>query len=192
MKTKIYVEGGGHKALDRECRRALGTFITRAGVAPGTVEIEACGSRGNAYRDFVRDANRRGSSATLLVDAEGPVTATSPWQHLQANDHWSRPSGATDTQCHLMVEVMESWFLADADTLEALYGQGFRRGALPQNAAIEKVPKQDVLNGLARATQGTSKGNYSKGAHSFKILEGLDPERVMDASPHAKRFIAAL
>ena len=177
--------------MDRECRRALGTFVTRAGVAPGTVEIEACGSRGNAYRDFVRDANRRGSSAILLVDAEGPVTARTPWKHLQTNSGWSRPRGATNTQCHLMVEVMESWFLADVSALQSFYGQGLQVGALPRNPAIENVPKQDVLNGLARATRRTGKGSYKK-AHSFRILESVDPARVMSASPHAQQFIGAL
>ena len=91
-----------------------------------------------------------------------------------------------------MVQVMESWFLADVDTLESFYGQGFRRRSLPANPNIEDIPKQDVDNGLVAATRDTSKGRYKKGAHSFKILESLDPARVMNASPHAKRFIAAL
>ena len=85
----------------------------------------------------------------LLVDAEGPVTAYDPWQHLHASDGWARPASATNDQCHLMVQIMESWFLADVDALELFYERGLRRQSLPANPNIEQIPKQDVLNGLA-------------------------------------------
>ena len=90
-----------------------------------------------------------------------------------------------------MVEVMESWFLADPDTLESFYGQGFRRNALPANPNIEGVFKQDVFNGLGQATRDTKKSSYNKGAHSFDILAELDPAKVRGASPHAERLIRA-
>ena len=191
VKTRVYVEGGGRKALNRECRKGFGEFLAKAGVAPGTVEVEACGPRGNAYKTFSADAHR-GLSAILLVDAESSVTALSPWQHLQANDGWNRPRGATDGQRHLMVQVMESWFLTDPDTLESFYGRDFRKQALPGNPNVEDVPKQDVLHGLVQATRYTGKGKYSKGKHSFGILERLDPAKVRKSSPHADRFIQAV
>ena len=132
----------------------------------------------------------------LLVDAEGPVsapaTAAQPWQHLQARDGWERPPRATDGQCHLMVQVMESWFLADREALGAYYGQGFRAGSLPQNPNVEQVAKDDVLNRLEQATRDTNKGRYNKGKHSFDLLERLVPSKVTNASPYAKRFIDAL
>ena len=37
-----------------------------------------------------------------------------------------------------------------------------------------------------------AKGAYRKGRHSFDLLGGLDPSKVMEASPHARRFIDAL
>lgn len=191
VKTKVYVEGGGkhNKKLNRECRRAFGKFLSKAeGVAPGAVEVEACGGRGDAYNAFKRDAGK-GLPALLLVDAEGPVTAPSPWEHLK----WSRPSGIEDDQCHLMAQIMESWFLADADALESFYGrQDFRRQALPKNPKVEEVPKQDVLDGLSKATQHTKKGRYNKGEHSFEILEKLCPKKVRKAAPYADCFIRAL
>ena len=191
VKTKVYVEGGGRKALDRECRKAFAAFLSKAGFPQGTVEIEACGPRGEAFRTFSADL-RKGSPGVLLVDAEGQVVSQSTWQHLQANDGWIRPRGTSDDQCHLMVQVMESWFLADVETLEAIFGKGFRRQALPRNPNVEDVSKQDVFNGLNRATSNTGKGPYSKGAHSFEILAMLDPEKVKRASRHASRFIEAL
>ena len=90
-----------------------------------------------------------------------------------------------------MVQIMESWFLADVKTLESFFGTGFRKQALPGNPRIEDVSKQDVLNGLEQATQGTG-SSYNKGRHSFSILAMLDPIKVMKASPHADRFIKSL
>ena len=120
------------------------------------------------------------------------MTSQGPWQHLKARDGWERPDGATDSQCHLMVQVMESWFLADADTLDSFYGQGFRKQDLSANPSIEEVPKQDVFDRLARATRNTSKGSYQKGVDSFAILEKLDPTKVRNSSPYAERLIQAL
>ena len=191
VRTKLYVEGGGSKALNRECRRGFGAFLTKAGVAPGTVAVEACGPRGDAYRTFSADSHK-GLSAILLVDAEAPVTTQCPWQHLRANDGWDRPRGATDDQCHLMVQVMESWFLADGATLESFYGRDFRPQDLPQNPNIEEVLKESVHNSLDQATKNTGKGRYSKSKHSFAILQRLDPVRVRSASGYADRFIRAL
>lgn len=153
--------------------------------------IVACGSRNNAYNKF-KTAQATGENAMLLVDAEGQVTAQGPWQHLKTRDNWDRPSAATDEQCHMMVQAMESWFLADVDTLEFYYGANFRRQALPQNRNIEDVPKQDVYDGLDRATRNTQKGRYSKGRHSFEILERLDTTKVVEVSCYAKRLIDAL
>ena len=188
--VKLYVEGGGRRALNRECRRAFGAFLASAGIV-GRVEVEACGPRGDAYRTFGADA-QRGLKSFLLVDAEGPVSVQSSWQHLQANDGWSRPQGVKDSQCHLMVQVMESWFLADREALEGFYGQGYRSNALSSGQNVEQVPKQDVLDGLDQAARNTKKGSYKKGAHSYEILATLDPARVRNASPHADRLIGAL
>ncbi len=87
---------------------------------------------------------------------------------------------------------MESWFLADADTVESYYGSGFRKQDLPRNPDIEQIPKQDVLNGLDRATRQSPKGRYSKGKHAFELLERIDPAKVRAASDYADQFINAL
>ena len=191
MSVKLYVEGGGHKALNRECRAGFGKFIENAGVASGAFSVVACGSRRNAYDSF-RTAHGGGVNAMLLVDAEAPVTATGPWQHLKARDGWVRPKGATNDQCHLMVQVMESWFLADVDALDSFYGRGFRKQALPGSTNVEAVSKLDVSKALQNASRSTGKGGYHKGAHSFAILETLNPAKVRSASPHADRLIGVL
>lgn len=158
-------------------------------------QIVASGSRRNAYEDFEtrhRNAAKKDEIALLLVDAEAPVKKAEPWEHLKDRDGWDRPEGATDDQCHLMVQAMESWFLADRTTLVEHYGQRFQESALPANPQIEQIAKNDVVNGLIRASRSTTKGSYDKGRHSFEILEKIDPEKVTDVSPYAKRFIETL
>ena len=128
----------------------------------------------------------------LLVDAEGQVTASGPWDHLKSLDGLERPEGATDDQCHLMVQIMESWFLADRRALTSFFRQGIRESALPGQSQIERIPKDDVLSALSRATRQSQKGRYDKGAHSFDLLGALDPATVASASPHCKRFLDVL
>ena len=159
MSFKLYVEGGGDRAeLRTACRRAFTKFIEKAGAAGRMPRIVACGSRQNAYDSFKTAHVEEGAGAMLLVDAEAPVTSQGPWQHLNARDGWERPDAATDEQCHLMVQVMESWFLADRDALASFYGNGFRRASLPQNSNIEQVSKQDIFDGLRHATRDVKKG----------------------------------
>lgn len=192
MSVKLYVEGGGDsKALRTACRRGFRTFLEKAGLAGRMPSIAACGKRDDAYKDF-RTAHTNGQGAMLLVDAEGPVAESGPWQHLKARDNWDRPSGAKDEACHLMVQAMESWFLADPDALKSYYGQGFRPKSLHGNPDIEDVPKQDIFQRLERATRDTKKGGYDKGAISFELLAEIDPAKVTAASPYADRLIRAL
>lgn len=182
MKTKVYVEGGGRRALNGECRRAFNQFFRKAGIESASIIVEARGARGEAYNAFRSDSDRD-YRRIFLVDGEGPVTAKTAWGHLQQRDGWSRPKGATDDQCHLMVQVMESWFLADVDALEGYFGRGFNSGSLPKNPNVEEVPKRDVETRLEQAARGTRKGGYRKARDSFEILARLDPAKVRGGRP---------
>lgn len=193
MSIKIYVEGGGNsKALKTACRKGFRLFFEKAGLAGRMPGIVACGGRQNTYERFSMTLAAANDTPVLLVDAEAPVTEATRWAHLRAQDAWERPNGATEEQCHLMVQIMESWFLADRRALAAFYGGGFQGGALPGNPHVEHVPKSDVLSGLERATRTTQKGSYSKGSHGFEILADLDPATVEDAAPHARALLDTL
>ena len=155
--------------------------------------VVASGSRHQAYDQFKTAHVQQNEVAMLLVDAEGPIASADSWQHLQSRDGWSRPHNASNDQCHLMVQVMESWFLADREALASFYQQRFRPQALPGNPRqVEQISKKDVDDGLERATRATTKGLYHKGRHSFEILASLDPAKVTAASPYAKRFVQTL
>ena len=194
MSVTLYVEGGGDRAsLRANCRKAFRSFVRRAGAEGRMPKIIASGSRNEAYDDF-KAAHAQGIvTAMLLVDAEEEVTVSGAWEHLRSRDNWRRPPGASNDQCHLMVQFMESWFLADREALASFYQQRFRPQSLPGNPRqVEQISKRDVENGLERATRDTSRGRYHKGRHSFEILASLDPAKVTAAYPHAKRFIRAL
>lgn len=196
MSVRIYVEGGGSTgALKSECRRGFAEFFAKFLPRGKQPRIIACGSRNEALDDF-RTALRkhRDEHVVLLVDAEAPVASGQAiWAHLHQRDGWDPPAGATEENTHLMVQCMESWFLADPEELASYFGQGFQSSALPRNPNIEAVSKQDVFRSLENATrQARTKGVYSKGGHSFALLARIDPVRVRGASPHAERLAVTL
>ena len=193
MSIKIYVEGGGDsKALRAACRKGFAKFVERAELRGRMPRFVACGGRQKAYGSFATALQIGDGFPMLLVDSEDPVTVANPWDHLRNRDGWARPAGSVDDQCHLMVPIMESWFLADKPTLTTFYGQGFLENSLPQNPRVEQVRKTDVLAGLDSATRHTTKGCYNKGSHSFDILVRIDPSAVERAAPRAKRFLDTL
>ena len=171
-------------------------FFARRDSRGCLLRIFAGGSRGKTYSAFRDALDRAGQNdfIVLLVDSEGLVAGGSgPWHHLRNHDRWDKPEDATDDNAHLMVQCMESWFLADKDRLEAFFGRGFNRNALPGNQNIEEVAKADVLNGLKNATrQCQPKGEYGKARHSFEILSRIEPASVLAASPHARRLVDTL
>ena len=129
-----------------------------------------------------------------FVDSEAPVAdGQSSWEHLKVRDGWDCPSSATDDNAHLMVQCMESWFLADRETLAVFYGQGFNPNALPKQTNIEKIPKNDVNQGLDAATRYTkTKGKYHKTRHGFEILALIAPHKVRQVSEYADRLLVVL
>lgn len=202
--VKLYVEGGGDAAaLKTACRQGFTTFITKAGITKRP-RVVACGGRGDAYDSFCT-AIANGEDALLLVDSETAVAAQDPeekpeewlpWKHLKerAGDEWEKPADSEETDCHLMVQVMESWFLADRKALKNYFGRGFRENPLPAATnAIENVSKTQVCDSLVKATRSCeTKGKYRKGDHSFDLLGLIDPELIMRKSPWARRFVDAL
>ncbi|MBN2497788.1 MAG: DUF4276 family protein [Deltaproteobacteria bacterium] len=199
-RRKLFVEGGGNDnaSLKTECRKAFKIFLEVAGFSGRLPAVIPCGGRRRAFDQFCTAIERLGDGdvAILLVDSEGPITGNSPWDHVKKRrgDEWERPTGSSDDQLHLMVQCMESWFLADRKTLREFFNQGFRENALPSATAdIEDVSKEEVFRKLSAATRDTkTKGEYDKGKHAFKLLERVDPGLIREASSWAKRFLETL
>lgn len=194
MRVKVYVEGGGDgRALRQALREGFRAFFKKAGLER-LPRVVACGSRRHAYDDFSAALSQPAVDlAVLLVDSEGPVSATTRWAHLKERDGWDRPDSATEKNIHLMVQEMESWFLADRDCLARYFGNGFRESALPAvQRDIEDVAKEDVGRALNESTHRSRKGGYRKGRDSFEILRRIDATKVMEASPHARQLVKTL
>jgi len=191
VSVRIYVEGGGDQALIlRLCRSGFARFFAKCVGAGKQPKVIACGGRQQAFNDFCTALKQHTSDTVLLlVDAEGEVTDSKCWDHLKGRDNWVRPDTAKENSVFLMVQCMESWFLADKQVLVAYYGQGFLINALPKSNNVESVSKTDVAAKLEHACKPTKKGCYHKTQHSFDILASLDPEKVASGSAHAKELI---
>ena len=195
MNVRLYIEGGGEgQLLDTLFRQAWRQFFEAVGLAGSMPRVVRGQGRMQTFDMFtVALAQARpGVLSLLLVDSEDPVaTGHSVWQHLKARDNWDRPSAAVDDQAFLMVQVMETWFLADRGLLEQYFGAPLRANHLRQWPALENVPKSTVLDALARATAGCQKP-YSKGKVSYELLGRLSPARVEAACPNAKALLDRL
>ena len=188
----LYIEGGGEgRELGARFREGWNEFFKSAGVGNKT-NIVRGGGRDQTLKKFAIAVKERhpGTVPLLLVDSEASVVAgQSVWQHLSLNKkNWIRPCGAGDDQAFLMVQIMETWFLADRVALQNYFGAKFKQNALKQWPNLENIPKTTVLDVLEKAT---SKG-YSKGKVSFKLLAQIDPNRVKAACPHAEALLNRL
>jgi len=197
--AKIYVEGAAQNSdFDRtHCRRSFKTFFAKAGLEGKLPQVVPCGGRQRAYDAFVTAVRNPQPDGLplLLVDSETAVQrGRTVWEHLKARpgDNWDKPKEAKDDQAFLMVQVMESWFVADRDKLKFFFGQHFREHAIPQWPHLQDVPKQSVYQALDQATAACGPRRYAKGKMSFSLLAEISPDEVEKASPSAKALFERL
>ena len=128
---RLYLEGSS------KLRAPMSQFIRKA---TGRVDLKVvpCGSRDDAIKRCAK-----GSDSLLLIDSEGEVSS-------QLNERVASQIGRAN-YAFFMVQLMESWFLADRQTLQTYYGRGFNVRRLPTNQDIEAIPKGDAENGLRGA-----------------------------------------
>lgn len=194
---RIYIEGDTRqkgKNTDISLRQGFNSFfrdlIENARSSNIAVRPITYGSKFETFKKFLDGVREYDDSFVLfLLDSDAPVPEdqTPKAFLLNQNPSWHL-SSVDEEQCHLMVQVMESWFFADQDKLVQFYGQGFHRNALSQNAAVENIAKSDVESGLASATSRTQKGSYHKTRHGAKLLELIDPQKVRRLAPNCNRL----
>jgi hypothetical protein len=189
VSAKICIEGGGNDAYTlRVCKSAFVRYCEKVVAPMSTPRIVACGSRDEAYSDFMASLDKgEYDVVALLVDSEDPVRTASAIDHLRNRDHWTIPQSSAE-QMFLMVQCMESWLLADKDNLEKFYGHEFLRASLPARTNVEAIPKTDVMSSLEHASTPCQKKKYHKTKHGFAILASINPMLVEAASQHAKLF----
>jgi len=183
---RIYIEG------DPRLRPGMSQFLSEIWGAARKrrckIRPVLCGA--NAVSDFcLALQEHRDAWNILLLDSEGPVDG-GLLDQLRNSSGWQPPVGQENLEDKVfwMVQLMEAWFLADVDTLNKYYGQGFLGNALLGNPRVEDIPKDDVLARLKQATRHTKKGAYHKTRHAPEILTQLNPDRVKQASPNCKRL----
>ena len=189
MTAKIYIEGGGDgEALHTLFREGWRRFFEAAGLAGHMPRVVPGRGRVQTFDLFLTALGnpRPGELPLLLVDSEGPVTpAHTVWQHLKTQANWDRPKAAGDDCAFLMVQIMETWFLADHGLLREYFGASLREQHLREWPTLETLTKDTVMGALDGATAGCPK-SYSKGKISYDLLGRLNPEHVQARCPHAK------
>lgn len=194
MRTYIYIEGGGDsKELHVRCRQGFRQLLERCGFSGRMPRLVACGGRSAAYSDFkTAHESNKAEYVAMLIDSEKPVSnPEETWDHLRNCDRWERPDGADDEQVLFMTTCMETWIVADRDTLRQHYGSSLQESALPSLISLEQGNRQDIQEGLKRATRNCSNA-YQKGKRSFEILGKLEPETMeshLPAFQRAKRIL---
>ncbi|HSK71116.1 MAG TPA: DUF4276 family protein [Pyrinomonadaceae bacterium] len=193
----IYIEGDTKKgnANAVTLRRGFSEFFKNlAGEINIPIKPVMGGGRETTIKLFLGslDSYPKGF-VILLVDSDTEIDENeTPKSFLQKISPKFDFSEVKDEQCHLMVQVMESWFLADKEKLAEFYGKGFNLKALPKNKEVERIPKDDVISGLKKATRNTSKKEYGKGLHSGEILQRIDSKKVREAAPHCERLFITI
>jgi Domain of unknown function (DUF4276) len=189
------MEGGGDsKEGKARLRQGMAEFVRKvvAQKKPGW-KIVPCGSRNDAH-DAFRNANRTSPESfnVLLVDSKEAVAqAQSPRNHLQQRDRWDL-KGVNEDSIHLMIQIMETWIIADPDTVAAYYKQHFLKNALPRDQNIEGVGKGQIYGALHHATMKTQKKEYRKIRDAAALLEAIDPVIVRRRCPSCDRLFATL
>ena len=194
---RIYVEGGGDSKDTRaRVRKGFDEFLKEIKniVCEKRIrwQVIACGSRTSTLDDFNTALKKHsGAFNILLVDSEAPVS-TAPREHLSNRDGWDL-SHINENQCHLMVQMVEAWLIADIPCLKRFYGhKGFSTSSLPKNPNVEQLDKHTINSSLKAATRRTQKGEYHKIRHGPEILKRADASKVRNAAPHCNRLFETL
>ena len=179
---RIYFEG--NEDLRRGFRIFFGEIDRAASQKEMRFRLIHCGS--NPVEDYKISLKSNPNSLNFVLrDSEAPYTDA-------LSRRLCRDAGlsASDAKSVFwMVQMMESWFLADRNALKNYYDdERFHEGSLPKNPNVEEISKDDVADGLKRATKNCKKGAYHKRKHAPDILSKIDPERVKKASPQCRRI----
>jgi hypothetical protein len=186
--VQIFFEGNSSLKL------SLLRFIEKAAPASrGSIRIKLVKNKDETIKDFLRTfAENPTLNMILLVDSDAPDDGTLV-DKLKKTSIWRKhaPKRVKPECLHWMVEVMESWFVADGTALKTYYGKDFKPTALPKHKNVEEVPTANVLKALKRASSGRY-DETAKTTHAPKILDLLSPATVRDKAVNCDRFLTAV
>ena len=183
---RIYFEG------DRQLRQGMSEFLKEIQETARGRECRFQLIAGGAtpVADFCDALKSRPEAWNILLLDSGRPDDGKLFERLRQSRSWNPPAGSGELAGRVfwMVQLMEAWFLADMEALNAFYGKDFRKNVLAGNPHVEEVSKADVLSSLKQATRDTGKGAYHKTKHAPGILMRVDPEKVKAAARNCKRL----
>ena len=183
------MEGGASgqpnsKEFNTAWRKAMSSFFAKAGLDGRRPAVVPAGSRSEAYNLFAERVAKKDLKdfVVLLVDSEVPLLDQNMWAHLakRPGDKWKKPTKASNADCHLMVVVMETWFLACPAAIKTVLKTDPVK-AIPQRN-LEDIDKAEV-------EQLFKRWGYEKGTHATKLIEATEPNAVRDRCPAAAHFL---
>lgn len=184
--VRLYVEGGYSAESKKKLRRCFRTFLEKGDEIirrnRESLQIVFCGSRSSTSDDFQNAlAAHPKAFNVLLVDSDAPKDiALSCKQHLGL-----KIKSVDESQCHLMVQEIEAWFLADVEALQKFYGTKLKDKAI-RNRNIEQIDQPKEI--LKKACQD----DYNEIDDAASLLEIIDVAKVRDAAPHCERLFKTL
>lgn len=192
---RIYIEGGGDSHHQKaSLRQGFNAFFGAVRDAARNRcihwDVILVGSRNSSFDAFCNACEQhRDAVNILLVDAECAV-CKEPREHLRNVDGWTIE--ASKEACHLMVQTMEAWLVADRDALGRYYGAGFLSSSIPGNTNVEEIDKATLESALDAATRHTQKGSYTKIKHGAALLALIDPAVARAKAPYCERLFRTL
>jgi hypothetical protein len=181
MGSVIYIEGGGEsKYLHSCCRHGFRKLLEKCGYAGHMPRLVAGGGRGTTFNDFKVAFKNKPSDdfIAMLLDSEDPLQDTlGCWAHLKSRDGWNKPDGATEEQVLFMTTCMETWIVADRNSLINYYGTQLFINRLPSLVNLEKRVRHEIQNALEQATVNCSNA-YQKNKRSYEVLAILNPDEL--------------
>ncbi len=190
----IYIEGGARgadsKHVNIRCIEAFHKLLGRMEFSGRQPKLVASGGRAAVFRDF-RSAHKATEAdfIAMWIDSEEPISnINAAWAHLEnvkTVTKWDRPDGALDEQVLFMTTCMETWILADRETMREHFRQGFNENQLPAMNAIEGRSRDDVQARLVSATKNCQNA-YEKGKRSYVIVGKLNPDALRQLSSFSR------
>lgn len=190
----IYIEGGTHgadsKHVNIRCTEAFHKLLDRMGFTGRQPKLVAGGGRDSVFRDF-RTAHTAAKTdfIAMWIDSEEPLSdIDAAWAHLKnvtTVTKWDRPDGALDEQVLFMTTCMETWIIADRETMREHFRQGFNENQLLAVNAIEGRSRDDVQARLMNATKNCQNA-YEKGKRSYAIVGKLNPDALRQLSSFSR------